>query len=67
MSFEQARAQAETAFKKKQQARTDAEAAMAEYRADQQATREKTARLRALRLRRDQAGKKTAAPRNTTE
>jgi hypothetical protein len=45
-------ARAEALFKKEKQLR-DGEKAMVEYRAAQQAMREKTARLRALRLARD--------------
>ena len=43
------RARAEALFKKERQLR-EGEKAMAEYQAGQQAIREKTARLRALRL-----------------
>ena len=43
------RARAEALFKKETQLR-EGKKAMAEYQAAQQATREKTARLRALRL-----------------
>jgi hypothetical protein len=46
------RARAEALFKKEMQLR-EGEKAMAEYRAAQQALREKTTRLRALRLARD--------------
>jgi hypothetical protein len=54
-------ARAEAAFKKKQEARVEGERAMAEYKARQQAVRERTAKLRALRLMRDEAGKKMIA------
>jgi hypothetical protein len=47
-------------FKKEEQMREGANA-MAEYKAAQQAVREKTARLRALRLARD-AAKQTRTP-----
>jgi hypothetical protein len=47
-------ARAEALFKKEEQMR-EGEKAMAEYKAAQQAIREKTARLRALRLARDAA------------
>ena len=57
MSVEETR-RAETLFKKEQQLR-EAEKAMADYRAELQATREKTARLRAQRLARDSANQKT--------
>jgi hypothetical protein len=56
MSVEETR-RAETLFKKEQQLR-EAEKAMAEYRAGLQATREKTARLRALRLAREAGNQK---------
>jgi hypothetical protein len=63
MSVEETR-RAETLFKKEQQLR-EAEKAMAEYRAELQATREKTARLRALRLAREAAIQKS--PRGKQE
>jgi hypothetical protein len=53
------RTRAEALFKKEQQTREGA-TAMGEYKAAQQAIREKTAGLRALRLARD-AAKRTAA------
>jgi hypothetical protein len=56
MTVEETR-RAETLFKKEQQLR-EAEKAMAEYQAELQATREKTARLRALRLAREAANQK---------
>ena len=46
------RVRAEAAFKKEEQVREGGKA-MAEYRAEQEAVREKTAKLRALRLARD--------------
>ena len=45
---------------KKEARRRDGETAMAEYEANQRAMREKTARLRALRLARDAAQKQNA-------
>ena len=42
-------------FKKKEKALPEGEKAMNGYRADVQSVREKTARLRALRLARDEA------------
>ena len=57
MTVEETSRRAETLFKKEQQLR-EAEKAMAEYRAELQATREKTARLRALRLAREAANQK---------
>jgi hypothetical protein len=50
-----ARDRAEAAFKKKEQQLREGQQAMAEYEAARAATREKTARLRALRLARDAA------------
>jgi hypothetical protein len=49
MTSDQARQRAERIFKKEERAR-DGSAAMIEYQADVIATREKTSRLRALRL-----------------
>jgi hypothetical protein len=54
MSPDEARARAETAFKKEQQAREGAKAWL-EYQAEARATQEKTARLRALRLAKEAA------------
>src|SRR5215475_10626030 len=56
-----ARDRAEAAFKKKEQQLREGQQAMAEYEAARAATREKTARLRALRLARD-AGLKSSVP-----
>ena len=53
---------AEAAFKKKDDRLRDGAQAMAQYEADQRTMREKTARLRALRLARDAAAKQEAAP-----
>jgi hypothetical protein len=61
MDSERARNQAEAAFKRKEEARTEGLKAMEEYRAAQRALLEKTARLRALRLARDQAKKQKKA------
>ncbi len=61
MNSDQARGRAEAAFKRKEQQAREGEVAMAEYMATQRATREKTARLRALRLARDAALGKAAA------
>jgi hypothetical protein len=52
--LDRARNRAEAAFKK-EAARTEGRKAMEEYQAGLLAMREKTARLRALRLARDQA------------
>jgi hypothetical protein len=47
--------QAEALFRRKEDHRQDSELPMPEYEARQRATREKTARLKALRLARDAA------------
>jgi len=64
MDSDQAHRRAEALFKKEQQAH-EGQQAMADYQASLDAMREKTARLRALRLARDAANKKTpmAAPK----
>jgi len=61
-SHHHASERAEAAFRRKEEARVEGDKAMAEYKAKQQAMREKTARLRALRLARDEARKKIAPP-----
>ena len=48
-------------FKKKEDERLDGQNAMAEYEAQRAAVREKTTRLRALRLARDEAAKRKDA------
>ena len=58
----QARDRAEAIFKKKQERLLDGQKATAEYEATRLATREKTARLRALRLARDIALKTPVSP-----
>jgi len=58
MNSEQARQQAEAAFKRKEQARVEGKKAMWDYEAKEQAMREKSERLRALRLARDDAARK---------
>jgi hypothetical protein len=50
-----ARNRTDAIFKKKEQAFLDGQKAMQEYKAGIEATKEKTARLRALRLARDEA------------
>ncbi len=55
MIQEHARAQAEALFKRKEEAQIEANKVMTEYKAREQALREKTARLRALRLAREAA------------
>ena len=54
------RARAEALFKREEQMRQGAKA-MAQYKAEQQAVREKTAKLRALRLARDAAKQATVS------
>ena len=63
METEEARRRAGALFKKEQQSR-EAEQAMSDYEAQLQAMREKTARLRALRLAR--AAGNTKKPRGAT-
>ena len=58
MNSDEAHRRAEALFKKEQQSR-EGQQAMAEYQAELRAMREKTARLRALRLARDPANQKT--------
>jgi hypothetical protein len=60
MHSDEAHRRAEKLFKKEQQAR-EGQQAMAEYQVKLDAMREKTTRLRALRLARDAANKKTSA------
>ena len=54
-------AEAEALFKKKQDAHREESKAREEYQARERAMREKTARLRALRLARDQAKQRSAS------
>jgi hypothetical protein len=65
VNTDEARRRADTLFKKEQQLR-EAQQAMAEYQAQLHVMREKTVRLRALRLARDAANnnKKTMRPAN---
>jgi hypothetical protein len=58
------RARAEALFNKKEKQMREGAKAMAEYEVAQQAMRERTARLRALRLARD-AGKQSSLPRKS--
>ena len=58
MNADEAHRRAEALFKKEQQLR-EGQQAMAEYQAELRAMREKTARLRALRLACDAANQKT--------
>ena len=62
MNTEEAHRRAEALFKKEQQVR-EGQQAMAEYQAELQAMRDKTARLRALRLARDAADQKKPSNR----
>jgi len=57
MDSEHARSRAEAAFKRKENARAEGLKAKEDYEAGERAMPEKTARLRALRLARDQAKK----------
>jgi hypothetical protein len=59
-----ARQRANELFKKKEKAHLEGEKAMQQYKANIEATRQKTARLRALRLSRDEAHAKRAFPPN---
>lgn len=61
INAKQARDRAEAIFEKKEERLREGQKAMAEYEAVRLATREKTARLRALRLARDVA-RKTPVP-----
>ncbi len=65
VNTDESRRRAEALFKKEQQSR-EAQQAMAEYQAELNMMREKTARLRALRLARDAANnnKKKTRPAN---
>jgi hypothetical protein len=58
MTPEHTREWAEALFKRKEEARIEGDKAMAEYEIRQQALREKTARLRTLRLAREAMSKK---------
>ena len=61
-NLDEAHRRAEALFKKEQQLR-EGQQAMADYQAELRAMREKTARLRALRLARDAASQATGANR----
>ena len=58
---EQVLARAEAQFKKKEEQRREGQQAMTEYQAQGVATREKTVRLRALRLAREEAARRQGA------
>ena len=62
MNTDEAHRRAEALFKKEQQSH-EAQQAMTEYKAELQAMREKTARLRALRLARDAVNQKMRTAR----
>jgi len=66
MNTEQARARAEAIFKRKEEQRSEALKAREEYEARQHAISENTARLRALRLAREQR-KETVASRGKSK
>jgi hypothetical protein len=61
MSTDQVQARAEAAFKKKELQQVEGRKAWADYEAERSAVREKTARLRALRLARDAATQREQA------
>ena len=61
MTVEETHRRAETLFKKEQQQR-EAQQAMSEYQAGLRVMREKTARLRALRLARDAVDQQALRP-----
>jgi hypothetical protein len=61
MNTEQARARAETLFKRKEEQQTEAIKAREEYEARQRAIRENTARLRAMRQALEQRKKSVAS------
>jgi hypothetical protein len=55
MTLQEARERAQALFNKKEEAQREGQKAMQEYRANIEAQREKTARLKALRLARKEA------------
>ena len=66
MNSDEANRRAEALFKKEQQL-ADGQQAMAEYQATLRAMREKSARLRALRLARDAANQKARVYRSASK
>jgi len=66
MSSDQTRQRAEQSFKKEDRAR-DAQKAMMEYEAQARAIREKTARLKALRLAKEAKAQAEEPPARPTE
>ena len=67
-SNKEAQDRAEASFKRKEQQARDGKLALSEYNAASNATREKTARLKALRLAKEEADRKAAenAPKGKT-
>jgi hypothetical protein len=55
MTLQEARERAQAIFNKKEEAQREGQKAMQEYRANIEAQREKTARLKSLRLARNEA------------
>jgi len=55
MTLQEARERAQAIFNKKEEAQQEGQKAMQEYRANIEAQREKTARLKSLRLARNEA------------
>ena len=66
MISDQSRQRAEKSFKKEERAR-DGRKAMTEYEVQARATREKTARLKALRLAKEAQAKTEEPPSKSTE
>ena len=66
MNADQARQRAEKSFQKEERDR-DGRKAMSEYEAQARATREKTARLKALRLAKEAQAQDEKAPTKQTE
>jgi hypothetical protein len=59
-----AQARADATFEKKEKRAVEANAAWADYKAEQAATEEKTARLRALRLAREAQAQSATPPKS---
>jgi hypothetical protein len=60
MTLQEARERAQALFNKEEEAQREGQKAMQEYRANVEAQREKTARLKALRLARNEANEEKA-------
>jgi hypothetical protein len=60
MTLQEARERAQALFNKKEEAQREGQKAMQEYRANIEAQRKKTARLKALRLARNEANEEKA-------